>query len=113
MEKVYCVFQASGSYDMYSYDLKGICKTKEKALELKEELDKNVISKDDIYTIIPEDIFNHWPYIGNCDEDIDDDSTPISEYKGYTREQYEEQDKRFWIFHEENSPAVIEEFELI
>ena len=92
MEKVYCVFQASGSYDMYSYDLKGICKTKEKALELKEELDKNVISEDDIYTIIPEDIFNHWPYIGNCDE---------------------EQDKRFWIFHEENSPAVIEEFELI
>lgn len=94
---------------MYSYTLKGVCSTKEGALELKKELDELVITDENLYNIVPQDILDNWP--NKC---VDEDTwEPQDEYMGYTSEQYHKQDERYWIYVQENHPAVIEEFDLI
>lgn len=106
--KVYCVFQSSGSYDTYFYRLIKIFDSYTKALKFKKKTDKECCinnNDDDIFTIIPKDIFEDWPY----DEETFEDEPS---YKGYTLKQYNLQDKRLQNAYMEYGECDIKEMEV-
>lgn len=111
MKKVYCVFQPSGSYEDYMYTLKGVCSTREKAENLKNELDKMVVEPNNIYTIIPENIYEKWPFV--CDDEENDIWSPESCYEGYTVTEYMEQLVRLENYSKEIYYSEIEEYDLL
>lgn len=106
-KKLYLVWQCSGSYDTYYNRLCGVFDDEEKAQELKAELDLNVIDTSDCWTVMPQDVYCNWPTVeSGADSECDFDY--VSEYKGYTREQRDEQDERWYLMSEEYGEAVIE-----
>lgn len=106
-KKIYLVWQASFGYDTYVNKLCGVFDDEEKALELKARLDTNVVSAEDCWTIMPEDVWYGWPAVELDDSDYDFEY--VVEYEGYTREQRQLQEDRWVLMSEEYSPAVIEE----
>lgn len=107
--KVYCVFQASGEYEDYRDELMYICKTRELAEQKAEELDSKIVDPDDVWTIMPENIF--WEFDEKI-ESSDEDPSPESEFKGYTYEQYREQTDRLEASYMNLYCADIREMEL-
>ena len=105
-KKLYLVWQASGSYDTYYDKLCGVFDDEVKASELKAKLDKNVVSEDRCWTIMPEEVFSDWPVVDTDCED--DDFEWVSEYRGYTREQRELQEDRWYLMTEDYREAKIE-----
>ena len=105
-KKLYLVWQASGSYDTYYDKLCGVFDDEVKASELKAKLDENVISEDRCWTIMPEEVFRDWPVVDTDCED--DDFDWVSEYKGYTREQHDLQEARWYLMTEDYYEAKIE-----
>ena len=110
-KKLYLVWQASGSYDTYFDKLCGIFDNEEGALELKAKLDKNVVYADRCWTIMPEEVYMDWPTV-DSNSDGDDDFDYVEEYKGYTREQREEQEDRWYLMIDDYSDARIEVAEM-
>ena len=94
-KKIYLVWQESGSYDTYVNSLRGIYDNEESAKELKSRLDKNVVSIDDCWDIMSEDVFADWPTV-DVVEGEEDDFEYAKEFMGYTIEQMNEQEDR-WI----------------
>lgn len=109
--KVYCVFQASGSYEMYYNELVEIFSTKELAEEKKKELDKKVVTSDNLWSVVPEKIYNDWSF--HCEDEENDIWSPDDCYKGYTISQFLEQQTMCENYNTEYSPATIEEYEVI
>lgn len=107
-KKLYLVWQSSGSYDTYYNRLCGVFDSMEAASKLKEKLDQNVVKPEECWTIMSEDVYCNWPTVENvvvneCDFEY------VSEYEGYTREQRDEQEVRWFAMIDDCSYAVIEE----
>jgi hypothetical protein len=105
-KKLYLVWQSSGSYDTYFNRLCGVFDSEEQALELKAKLDKNVVSEDRCWSIMPEEVYMSWPTVDEVNGD--DDFDWVSEYKGYTSEQRELQEDRWYLMTDEYTDATIE-----
>ena len=106
-KKLYLVWQESGSYDTYVNSLRGIYDNEEDANELKARLDEIVVSIDDCWSIMPEDVFAGWPTIEVIvGEEVGFEY--VNEYMGYTIEQRDEQENRWFLMTRDFSEAVIE-----
>ena len=105
-KKLYLVWQSSGSYDTYFNKLCGVFDSEELALELKAKLDKNVVSEDMCWKYMPQEVFEEWPVVDT--EDIENDFKYVSEYRGYTSEQRELQEDRWYLMIDEYMDATIE-----
>jgi hypothetical protein len=110
-KKIYLVWQCSGSSEEYSERLCGVYDTEEKALELKDKLDRDIIWEDTCWTVMPEEVFCQWPTIDNCDSDGCDFAF-AEEYRGYTREQRDHQDERWIRMIKRYHPAEIQLVEM-
>ena len=106
-KKLYLVWQSSGSYDTYYNRLCGVFDSMEAASELKAKLDQNVIRPEECWTIMPQDVYCNWPTVVN-DTDSDYDFVYVSEYEGYTREQRDEQEEKWYAMTDEYGYAQIE-----
>lgn len=108
-KKLYLVWQSSGSYANGTYQerLCGVYDDEQQALELKSRLDLNVIKEDMCWTIMPQEVYSMWPTIETYEgyETYDGSDLKfysdcgfeyISEYRGYTLEQREQQESR-WL----------------
>ena len=107
-KKLYLVWQCSGSYDTYYNRLCGIYDDEEKAQELKAKLDLNVVNPEDCWTVMPQDVYCNWPTVEN-DADSEYDFDYASEYEGYTSEQRQLQEDRWYLLSEEYGEAEIQE----
>ena len=110
-KNVYLVWQASGSYDTYFNKLCGVYDDIDKALELKDRLDLNMVSEENCWTIVPEDVYFDWPIYDETGFDSDGDFNEyeyVKEYMGYTREQRGLQEERWLLMNEEYYEAIIE-----
>ena len=107
-KKLYLVWQSSGSYDTYYNRLCGVFDNMEAASELKAKLDQNVIRPEDCWTIMPQDVYCNWPTVANY-TDSDYDFDYVSEYEGYTREQRDEQEEKWYAMTDEYGYAEIGE----
>lgn len=107
-KKLYLVWQSSGSYDTYYNRLCGVFDDEEKAQELKAKLDQNVIGPEDCWTIMPQDVYCNWPTVAN-DTDSEYDFDYVLEYEGYTREQRDEQEEKWYAMTDEYGYATIGE----
>ena len=111
-KNLYLVWQASGSYDTYFNKLCGVYDDREKALELKDRLDLNMVSEETCWTIVPEDVYYDWPIYDEAGFDSDGDFNEyeyVKEYMGYTREQRGLQEERWLLMSEEYYEAIIQE----
>ena len=106
-KKLYLVWQSSGSYDTYFNRLCGVFDSEDLALELKAKLDENVVSEDMCWTVMPREVFENWPVI-DTDDDNENDFAYESEYMGYTSEQREIQEDRWYLMTDEYMDATIE-----
>lgn len=106
-KKLYLVWQGSYANATYQTRLCGIYDDEQQALELKSKLDLNVIEEDMCWTIMPQEIYSTWPTIDSYEgyESCDGSDLKfysncgfeyISEYRGYTLDQREQQEAR-WI----------------
>ena len=110
-KNLYLVWQANGSYDTYFNKLCGVYDDMDKALELKDRLDLNMVSEEDCFTIVPEDVYFDWPTYDEAGFDSDGDFNEyeyVKEYMGYTREQRGLQEERWLLMSEEYCEAIIE-----
>ncbi len=107
-KKLYLVWQSSGSYDTYYNKLCGVFDSMEAASELKAELDKNVIKPEECWTIMPQDVYCNWPTVEFDDEEGECDYDYVSEFEGYTSEQRQQQEDRWYLMYEDYGEAVIE-----
>ena len=105
-KKVYLVWQVSGSYDTYVNRLCGVFDNEEKASELKAKLNKNVVLEKQCWTIMPEEVYMNWPTVDEVDGDNDFDY--VEEYKGYTSNQRELQENRWYLMTDDYMDATIE-----
>ena len=107
-KKLYLVWQNSGSYDTYYNRLCGVFDDEEKAQELKAKLDLNVVNPEDCWTVMPQDVYCNWPTVeNNANSEYDFDYA--SEYEGYTNEQRQLQEERWYQMSEEYGEAEIQE----
>jgi hypothetical protein len=106
-KKLFLVWQDSGSYDTYFNRLCGVFDSEEQAQELKAKLDGNVIDADNCWTVMPQDVYCQWPTV-EVEGDSEYDFEYVAEYEGYTREQREEQEDRWYRMTEEYGYAQIE-----
>ena len=110
-KNLYLVWQASGSYDTYFNKLCGVYDDMDKALELKDRLDLNMVSVEDCFTIVPEDVYFDWPIYDVDGFDSDgkfNEYEYVKEYMGYTREQRGLQEERWLLMSEEYYEAIIQ-----
>lgn len=105
-QKVYLVIVSGGLYDSYfSYAAK-VFKNIEDAEKYKKAFDeKHVISSDNIFNIIPQDIFMSW----DCNEE---ENSFMQEYKEYTLDQYNAQEERWHIAMDNYCPCEIKIMDL-
>lgn len=107
-KKLYLVWQSSGSYDTYYNRLCGVFDDEENAQKLKAKLDLNVVNPEDCWTVMPQDVYCNWPTVeNNADSEYDFDYA--SEYEGYTNEQRQLQEERWYQMSEEYGEAEIQE----
>ena len=106
-KKLYLVWQSSGSYDTYFNKLCGVFDSEEQALSLKAKLDEKSVNEDRCWTYMPEEVYMSWPVI-DIDGDECNDFDYVSDYRGYTREQHDMQEERWYLMHEEYREAEIE-----
>lgn len=93
-QKVYLVIVSGGLYDSYFSYVAKVFKNIEDAEKYKKAFDeKHVISSDNIFNIVPQDIFMSM----DCDE----------EYKEYTLDQYNAQEERWHIAMDNYCPCEI------
>lgn len=103
--KVYIVEQSSGSYDDYVNRILKIFCDKQKAEEFAKKIDDEFfIPIDEIYTIVPRDIYEDWP--------CDDKGEYVNSYYGYTYDEFIKQDERVTLTYMEYSPCTITEYEV-
>lgn len=107
-KKLYLVWQSTGSYDTYNNNLCGIFDNEEDALELKAKLDKRVVSDDECWNIVPQDVFDRWGVFDTTDMEFCDFDY-VDEFEGYTREQRDLQEDRWVMMANGYSVASIEE----
>lgn len=110
-KNLYLVWQASGSYDTYFNGVYGVYDDLEKALELKAKLDEKIVSEENCWTIMPEDVYFDWPIYDEAGFDSDGDFNEyeyVKEYMGYTREQRCLQEERWLLMSEEYYEAIIQ-----
>lgn len=125
-KNLYLVWQASGSYDTYFNKLCGVYDDIDKALELKDKLDLNMVSEENCWNIVPEDVYFDWPiydvdrfdsnrefneydYVKEYNSDGEfNEYEYVKEYMGYTREQRDLQEKRWLLMSEEYYEAIIQ-----
>ena len=107
-KKLYLVWQTSGSFadSTYRDRLCGVFDDEEMALELKAELDLNVVNDENCWNIVPKDIWKSWPTV-EC-EDSERQFEYVEEYEGYTIVQRDEQENRWVLMTKEFSEAAIE-----
>ena len=113
--KVYLVFQPDCQYGYVDGEPYGVYSTREKAEEVKKELDKKVVTEENLWTIVPEEIYKNWPSHPYQKGHVTrlDDWEFDSEYQGYTIQQYNQQEERWYDYIKEYYPAEIKEYEVI
>lgn len=105
-QKAYLVIVSGGSYDSYFSYAYRLFKNLEDAEKYKKAFDKKyLISPDNVFSIVPEDIFMSWEY----DEEK---KSYVPNYKGYTLEQYNAQNERWSIAMIDYHPCEIKVMEL-
>ena len=105
-QKVYLIIVSGGSYDSYFSYADRLFKNLENAEEYKKAFDeKYLISPDNVFNIVPEDIFMSWEY-------NEEEESYAPNYKGYTLEQYNAQDERWSIAMSDYHPCEIKIMEL-
>ena len=110
-KNLYLVWQASGSYDTYFNKLCGVYDDMDKALELKDKLDLNMVSEENCWTIVPEDVYYDWPIydVDGFDSNREfNEYEYVKEYMGYTLEQRCLQEERWLLMSEEYYEAIIQ-----
>lgn len=110
-KNLYLVWQANGSYDTYFNGVYGVYDDLEKALELKAKLDEKIVSEENCWTIMPEDVYFDWPIYDEAGFDSDGDFNEyeyVKDYMGYTREQRGLQEERWLLMSEEYCEAIIQ-----
>ena len=107
--KVWGVYELSDGYEYVTENLVCICESLSKAEQVKEELDKKVISENELWTIVPENIWKEWTshLTENNTWEYDD------EYQGYTLDEYKQQEERWTTFVKKYLPAEIREYRVI
>lgn len=105
-QKVYIVISQHGDYEDYRTNIEKVFYNLKDAKKFIDDFEKEHLvglSEDEVYNIVPKDIFYEYLW--------DDDN---SDYKGYTKEQFEAQndrvDKAYGLY--SYHPCVIEEFEV-
>ena len=110
-KNLYLVWQASGSYDTYFNKLCGVYDDIDKALELKDRLDLNIVNEENCWTIVPEDVYYDWPIydVDGFDSNREfNEYEYVKEYMGYTLEQRCLQEERWLLMSEEYYEAIIQ-----
>lgn len=110
-KNLYLVWQASGSCDTYFNKLCGVYDDIDKAFELKDRLDLNIVNEENCWTIVPEDVYFNWPIYDEAEFDSDGNFNEyeyVKEYMGYTREQRSLQEERWFLMSEEYYEAIIQ-----
>lgn len=103
--KVFVVISDSGSFDNYISKIEGIFSTEEKAKKFAKKFDAEHIVKDDeIYNIVPREIFENW------DEDASGDL--VQHFKGYSIEDFEKQHDRISLYYDYYSACRIKSYEV-
>ena len=109
--KLYLVWQERNRHGNLFKRLCGIFDNERRALKLKEMLDKNVVTEDTCWNIVPEDVYTNWPTVdidGSDGSDVVEDGYYVSEYMGYTIEQRKQQEERLYLMKEGYLEAVIQ-----
>lgn len=109
--KVYLVFQPDCQYGYVDGEPYGVYSTREKAEKVKKELDEKVVTEENLWTIVPEEIYKSW-----TSHPIDETNEVWAyddEYKGYTIDQYNQQQQRWYDCIKEYYPAEIKEYEVL
>ena len=109
--KVYLVFQPDCQYGYVDGEPYGVYSTREKAEEVKKELDKKIVTEDNLWTIVPEEIYKNWTF--HLVDEVDDIWDPDDTCQGYTVKQYRQQEKRWYDCIKEYYPAEIKEYEVL
>lgn len=106
LEKAYLVIISGGAYDSYFSYADRLFKNREDAEKYKKAFDeKHLISPDDVFNIVPKEIFMSWEYDGEKE-------SYVPNYKGYTVEQYNAQYDRWYMAMNEYEPCEIKTMEL-
>ena len=114
--KVYLVFQPDCQYGYVVSEPYGVYSTREKAEKVKKELDEKIVTKENLWTIVPEEIYKSWPsHLVDSDRIVKklDEWEYDDEYKGYTIDQYYQQQERWYDYIKEYYPAEIKEYEVL
>ena len=103
--KVFVVISNSGSFDNYISQIEGIFSTEEKAKKFAKEFDaKHIIKDDEIYNIVPQEIFE------DCDSDASGDL--VQHFKHYNIEDFEKQHDRINLYRDSYFPCRIKAYEI-
>ena len=108
--KLYLVWQEHNRHGNLFKRLCGIFYNERQALKLKERLDKNVVTEDTCWNIVPKDVYTNWPAVdidSSDGSDVEDDYY-VSDYMGYTREQRNQQEERLYLMKKGYLEAVIQ-----
>ena len=116
--KVYIVISAHGEYEEYYTNVEKVFAKREDAVKFCEEFDREHLveysiyedEEDAVYSIVPRDIYDRWPY--EEPENDADDYIYDAEYQGYTLEQYRTQEDRVNLMYENWRRCTIEEHEV-
>lgn len=119
-ELIYAVKQEHGIGPDRTVDIVAAYRTREQAEEMASVQNKEyVIPREDLFNVVPEDIYLDWPVqlVEDRDESSEEEVNVwrrhAREYEGYTLSQYISQFVRCAIFAEDYSPCEIEEVDLI
>lgn len=102
--KVYIVVSQRGQYETYMTRIEKVFRNKKEAKKFLDKFEREHLvglPKEEVYNIVPEDVFYEYDWAG-------------TDYRGYTRKQFEAQSDRideaygFFSF----GKCVIEEFEV-
>lgn len=119
-ELIYAVKQEHGIGPDRKVDIVAAYRDRKKAEEMAEAQNKEyVIPREELFSIIPEEVYLNWPVHPVEDKDVSPDEGVNTwkgydgEYEGYTLTQYISQFVRCTIFAEDYSLCEIEEVDLI
>lgn len=119
-ELIYAVKQEHGIGPERKVDIVAAYRNREQAEKMASSQNKEyVIPREDLFNVVPEDVYLKWPIQPVEDKDVSPDEEVntwkgyAEEYEGYTLSQYISQFVRCAIYAEDYGLCEIEEVDLI
>ena len=119
-ELIYAVKQEHGIGPERTVDIVAAYRNREQAEKMASSQNKEyVIPREDLFNVVPEDVYLKWPVQPVEDKDVSPDEEVntwkgyAGEYEGYTLSQYISQFVRCAIYAEDYGLCEIEEVDLI